>query len=128
MAILSWLGGGLKAAGGLLFPFFARPRWGSLGPVLGWTLHLLLWALILVGLYLLNNYVLDLPRALHSTWPALYPVWLPLLAVLLYLLLWLAGRLRLLLRPGTRLRSFAAPATGRVQAPRAPNPARHPLS
>jgi hypothetical protein len=66
--------------------------------VVRWIVHFLLIALILVGLYFLNQW-LGLPRVLRSSWPFLHAYWLPLLFLILYLLMWLGGWLWILTGP-----------------------------
>jgi hypothetical protein len=55
-----------------------------------WTLHLLLLAAVLVGLWYLNR-ALGVDRLLRSGWPALHAFWLPLLFLILYVLAWLGA-------------------------------------
>jgi hypothetical protein len=71
---------------GILFPVFGSA--GGLSRARRWALHLALATAVLVGLWYLGR-VLDLERVLHSPWPALHKVWLPLLFFLFYLLSWL---------------------------------------
>jgi type VI protein secretion system component VasK len=71
---------------GIVFPVFGSA--GGLSRARRWALHLALATAVLVGLWYLGR-VLDLERVLHSPWPALHKVWLPLLFFLFYLLSWL---------------------------------------
>lgn len=90
MGVLRWIGGGLTALGGLIFPAFARARdVRRMGPVLRAVLHVLVLAAVLAGLWFLNRW-LDLGKLLVTPHPALRDLWLPLLFSLVYALSWLA--------------------------------------
>lgn len=88
---------GLKTFLTVLLPFGAGPR--GLPPKLRWALHGAALTLILAGLWLLNE-ALGLEKMLHSAWPRLHGVWLPLLFVLGYAALATAHWLWRLLGPG----------------------------
>src|SRR4051812_31162066 len=57
-------------------------------PTVAWLLHVFVWGVLLVLLWQVNRW-LGLGHGLHSRWPLLHTVWLPLLAILTYLLGWL---------------------------------------
>ncbi len=84
MAVLTWLGNGLRRVIGLILPVFAKARdFRGMSSGVRWTLHLLLLAGILVGLFFLNKYVERwIPGSLST-------IWLPLLFLLVYVLAWL---------------------------------------
>ncbi len=85
MAVLSGLWNGLRRVIGLILPVFAKARdFRGMSSGVRWTLHLLLLAGILVGLFFLNQYVRHWIR--H---PLLSNIWLPLLFLLVYVLAWL---------------------------------------
>jgi hypothetical protein len=90
MQFLSWLGGTLRRLGALIFPAVGKARAAAPGMARGllWFLHFLVLALVLVGLYFLNQR----PRVLEMlpVHPRIKPFWLPILGLLFYLLCWLA--------------------------------------
>lgn len=67
-----------------------------------WCLHLGLASVLLAGLWYLNRWS-DLGRWLHSPWPVLHRVWLPLVAVVLYAIAWLGIGLWSSLRRGSEI-------------------------
>jgi len=77
-----------RAAGATIESPLPPPRPSRLKRFLFWTLHILLVAAILVGLYFLNA-ALHVEQILRSPLPELRYYWLPLLFLLLYLMAWL---------------------------------------
>ena len=64
----------------------------STGLLVGIIVGCIVVVAILGGLWHLNK-ALDLEKSLHSPWPELHELWLPLLFLLVYLLSWLGYRL-----------------------------------
>src|SRR6266540_784144 len=75
---------------GITFEKFARR--------LRWVVHIIIVVLIVVALWYIN-WRFDLEKVLHSPWPILHQVWLPLLFLLIYALCWLGWWLWRLLSP-----------------------------
>jgi hypothetical protein len=101
MAFLTKLWNGVRAVLGLILPVFSKARdFPGLGRGLRWAIHLLLLALVLVGLYWLNGFAEV--KTLLGAAPTvgrirLHDYYLPLLFLAVYLLAWLARWLRRLL-------------------------------
>jgi hypothetical protein len=97
--LLSKLWAGLQALGGLLVPVFGYATGLRAWPVwLRWTVTVVLFVVVLVGLYFLNDW-LDLEPRLRAPYAVLRRVWLPLLFVLGWLLFLLGSWLWQLLGP-----------------------------
>lgn len=101
IVLFQWLWGRFAAAVGLILPMIGRAADTARKPAVYWVFHVILIAAILVGLGWLNHYF-DLPRYVHSPLSILARVWLPLLFLLVYVDLWLARGLWLLLQPSAR--------------------------
>lgn len=88
----------LTSLAGAILGLFAAPEEGRLRPWLRWTLHFALvgGVLVLLGF---ANYYFDVEVILQSPWPLLRKIWLPMVALLLYLLAWSGWWLWQLLRP-----------------------------
>ena len=79
---------------GIVYPWRSEAK--AQMPLLRWCLHLVLWTGLLAGLWYLNRWG-GLERVLRSPWPMLHRTWLPLLALSIYGLGWLARGLWLAL-------------------------------
>src|SRR5262249_38968194 len=103
MGFLTMIWNGIKYVVGLVFPIFAKARAYRLSTTARWVLHVILVALILVGLYFLNK-----------NWPSLLALlpkqfrefWLPILFLLVYVLCWLGWYLWKLLEPDEQVSDF----------------------
>ncbi|HZZ81209.1 MAG TPA: hypothetical protein VFE62_22085, partial [Gemmataceae bacterium] len=67
----------------------AYPVWDDRGTKARWVLHLVFWGVLLTLLWQVNA-LGGLERVLRSPWPGLHRFWLPLVAVALYPIGWLA--------------------------------------
>jgi hypothetical protein len=95
------------AVAGLFLPVLGKAR-GSQGLATGlrWTIHLVLLAAALIGLYFLNK-VGSFPDLVKpSAFPAVRDFWLPILGLLLYGLVWLGWWLWKLLTPEEEVSDF----------------------
>ncbi len=89
MGALTWLLGLLRAPATLLLPFLSRARRSTLLlRIVLWTVHVLIVALILVGLHFLNQ-ALGIDAAIPHRSRFLAENWLPILFLLVYVLAWL---------------------------------------
>ena len=89
----------LKAVVSLFLPMFAAARGiGPIGRGIRWVLHLIVLALVLVGLWWVHRRF-DLDQYLQLPSPAFKNLWLPLLFLLVYVLCWLGRWLWDLLGP-----------------------------
>ena len=89
MGVFTRLLGLLRAPATLLLPFLSKARRSPLLlRIVLWTVHLLLVALILVGLHFLNQ-ALHIDTAIPHHIPFLRENWLPILFLLVYILAWL---------------------------------------
>jgi hypothetical protein len=99
LALLSWLWNGIKSVAALVTPVFDKEGlWRGISRTLRWIIHVVLLAVILVGLHFLNTPVLHLDQKIPSI-PILAQNWLPILFLLFYLLVWLAWGLSQLIVP-----------------------------
>src|ERR1022692_3810931 len=94
MLILSWCWSSLRQLAAIVYPW--RGDANETAPLLRWCLHLLLWTGLLAGLWYLNRWG-SVEQALRSPWPMLHRAWLPLGALLVYVLGWLGRGLWLAL-------------------------------
>ncbi|WP_435020374.1 type VI secretion protein IcmF/TssM N-terminal domain-containing protein [Tundrisphaera sp. TA3] len=89
MGLFRKIGKGILGLFGLLLPAVSGVRaLGHPGPGLRRVLRVVLVALILVGLWAINER-LDLERVLRAPVPVLRKVWLPTIFLLLYLMAWM---------------------------------------
>jgi hypothetical protein len=104
MALVKYVFGLLRRLVGLVLPLFAKARdFPGLGSAVRWTLHFLLLALVLVGLYFLQRET-GLRSLLVGRTIADY--WLPLLALLVYFLSWVGWYILKLLQPDEAVGHF----------------------
>src|SRR5262249_22286654 len=66
---------------------------------LSWILHVIVVVVVVLALWYINNWLLDLGKVLKSNWPWLHQFWLPLLFLLIYALCWLGWYLWKMLGP-----------------------------
>src|SRR2546425_667191 len=87
MGFLSALWNGLTGFLGLILPVGSgvRPAWMT--PGVRWALHVLVLALVLLGLFLLNK-VLGIAALIPGRLRVLAEFWLPILFLLVYTLAW----------------------------------------
>ena len=89
MGVFTWLMGVLRAPAALLLPFLSKARRSTLLlRIVIWTVHLLIVALILVGLHFLNQ-ALHIDTAIPHRSRFLAENWLPILFLMVYVLAWL---------------------------------------
>ncbi len=88
MGFLTALWNGVKNVAGLILPVGNRAASARMSPGVRWALHLLVIALVLVGLYFLNS-ILGIPNLIPGSLRLLAYVWLPILFLLMYTLAWL---------------------------------------
>src|SRR5947209_15741383 len=106
MGFLKTFWGWLRKGVGLILPFFARARdFPGLGAAVRWTIHVVLLALILVGLYFVGR-ATGLRRHLEHGPSALRPFWLPIFFLLVYAMAWLGWLLWKLLMPEEETSAF----------------------
>jgi hypothetical protein len=96
------IGDGIRKVVGVLVPVQKK---SAASPGLRWTVHLIILAVVLVGLYFVNR-ALELYRYVTS-WDLIKWTWLPLLFLLLYLLGWTAWWLWKLLAAAEEKVGFA---------------------
>jgi len=105
--ILSTVGTWLENLVGLVLPVAGKARASKgLGTTLYWVIHFLLLAIILVGLYFLNDRVLNWDRYIPRTSRFLAKSWLSILFLLVYVLAWLSWWLFKLLAPDQHTSDF----------------------
>jgi hypothetical protein len=86
---LTWLGSQVQALLGLVLPVFGELRPSRLGWLVRAVLHVVLLALLVVGLYFLNDY-LGIAPDIATRWPWVRRTWLSILFLLVYALCWLS--------------------------------------
>jgi len=106
MVILTTIWDWIRSVVGLILPVFSKARdFPWLARVVRWTLHIILLALILVGLWYVNQ-TAGLKNVLRYLPDWFKPFWLPALFLCLYFLSWLAWILWQLLLPDQESSDF----------------------